>query len=80
MSTKDDPGEFDCLAGLADDEPYFVTVAHDSLAPGVVRRWAKRYLKKHNEADTVTERVLAKHAEALRCAKAMEVWRQAHPA
>ena len=62
-------------ANAEDDEPMFVLLARDPLAPSIVRRWAKRYLKKHIDALTVTERVKAKHAEALECARAMEAWK-----
>lgn len=37
MSTKLDPGQFDCYAKLADDEPYFVLRAKDPHAPVLVR-------------------------------------------
>lgn len=74
MGTKSNPSDFDCYANAEDDEPMFVLLARDKLAPGVVRRWAKRYLKKHTEALTLSPQVLAKHAAAIQCAKAMEAW------
>ncbi len=76
MGTKNNPGDFDCYANAEDDEPMFVLLARDKSAPSIVRRWAKRYLKKHTEAISVTERVMRKHAEALQCAKAMEAWQK----
>ena len=42
MSTKNDPGQFDCYARLADDEPYFVLRAKDPIAPDLVQEWSRR--------------------------------------
>jgi len=42
MSTKERPGQFDCLAKLAPDEPYFVLRAQDSEAADLVEVWAIR--------------------------------------
>lgn len=40
MSTKLDPGNYDCYKKLADDEPYFVLRAKDPHAPALVELWA----------------------------------------
>ena len=39
MGTKNNPGNFDCYAKLADDEPYFVLRAKDPIAPFLVGAW-----------------------------------------
>jgi hypothetical protein len=71
MGTKLEPGAFDCYHEAALDEPMFVLLARDPMAPAIVRRWAA-----HRELDpgTPPEQVL----EALRCADAMEAWYAAH--
>jgi len=69
MSTKDNPGAFDCYAKLAPDEPYFVLRAKDLVAPEVVEDWVKlRTLQPGNIGNP-------KLAEALACARAMRAWR-----
>lgn len=40
MGTKDKPGQFDCLAALGDDEPYFLLRSTDPNAPLLVKLWA----------------------------------------
>jgi hypothetical protein len=42
MSTKENPGRFDCYAKLPDNEPYFVLRAQDSEAADIVELWALR--------------------------------------
>lgn len=90
MATKIEPGEFDCLAALADDEPYFLLRANDELAPDIVRQWAETY-KLQKEIDNarasgrgqgpepLTERQQRKYEEALACADTMEQWKEANP-
>ena len=39
MGTKANPGQFDCYAAAADDEPLFVLRANDPLAPSLLRRF-----------------------------------------
>ena len=69
MSTKRDPGQFDCYAKLGIDEPYFVLRAKDPVAGDVVREWVRRRaLTPGNERNPKLE-------EALTCANTMEAWR-----
>lgn len=82
MATKNEPCEFDCLANLADDEPYFTLRANDELAPEIVRQWAENYkLTKEIENSTgqgpgpLTERQQHKYDDALLCADQMEAWK-----
>jgi hypothetical protein len=84
MGTKAKPGTFDCYANAEDDEPMFVLLARDRVAPLVVRGWAaKREELLHSRRDdhcTVGEVLadLEQIAEARQCADAMEAWREAH--
>jgi hypothetical protein len=41
MGTKNNPGEFDCYRNAEPDEPMFVLLARDALAPFLVSIWAK---------------------------------------
>lgn len=69
MGTKNNPGRYDCYAKADPDEPMFILLARDPLAPEVVRLWATM-----RKMDAKTDRDHAKVAEALRCADAMEEW------
>lgn len=40
MGTKNNPGEFDCYQAAEPDEPYFMLLARDPLAPILVGLWA----------------------------------------
>jgi hypothetical protein len=40
MGTKNDPGEFDCYANAAPDEPMFILLGRDPHAHAAVRLWA----------------------------------------
>ena len=66
MSTKLNPGKFDCYARLKDDEPYFVLRAKDPHAPALVELWAAL-----REAEFGS---LPKFREARICADEMRVW------
>ncbi|MGH9238777.1 MAG: hypothetical protein ACRD3G_12130 [Vicinamibacterales bacterium] len=69
MSTKRDPGQFDCYAKLADDEEYFLVRAKDPDAPAVVREWIRlRRQRPGNELNPKLD-------EAEACARKMEAWR-----
>lgn len=69
MGTKLNPGKFDCYENAAPDEPMFVLLARDPMAPILVRLWAD--LRAHNAGNP------SKVAEARTCATAMEEWRRA---
>lgn len=82
MGTKDKPGEFDCYANAADDQPMFVLLAGDPDAPDRVDEWARNRFRRL-AADTAAGRIgdqgitrgLRKIAEALQCARAMREWK-----
>lgn len=69
MSTKQNPGQFDCYAKLKDDEPYFVLRAKDPCAPALVEEWVTRRSRMHGQENN------PKFPEALACADAMRAWR-----
>ena len=67
MSTKEQPGRFDCWHKLAPDEPYFILRAQDAEAADFVEAWAIRAGSlgcspdKVNEAKDVAERMRRWH-------------------
>ncbi len=70
MGTKQNPGQFDCYANAADDEPMFVLLARDKHAPTLVWLWA--VLRELDGEDP------AKVAEARDCIAAMLTWARDH--
>lgn len=69
MGTKLKPGKFDCYANAEPDEPMFVLLGRDPLAPLLVELWADvraNLVKAEGEAEKV--------AEARSCAKSMRKW------
>lgn len=77
MGTKADEMKSGCFAKAAMDEPLFVLRAQDKLAPGMVRQWAEKLRQHHIKAGTSGKKLaaaIAKHAEALEIADAMDAW------
>ena len=89
MSTKNDPGPFDCYAKLASDEPYFLLRAKDPVAPFLVMAWAslragdlKAAVIAVEEAEVALVRSgrtllppdSPKSLEAVQCARQMAAW------
>lgn len=68
MGTKNNPGTFDCYANAEPDEPMFVLLARDPLAPILVEQWAES----RKETDPL------KAHEAKVCAAAMREWQRAN--
>ena len=66
MGTKNDPGDYDCYANAAPDEPMFVLLGRDGDAPLLVRLWAELRMRAGEDPHKVEE--------ALACADAMEQW------
>jgi hypothetical protein len=69
MGTKLNPGKFDCYENAEPDEPMFVLLARDPLAPILVKLWAD--LREHAAGNP------SKVAEARTCAADMAKWRVA---
>ncbi len=70
MGTKNEPGQFDCYAAAAPDEPMFVMLARDKHAPTLVWLWAT--LRELDGEDA------AKVHEARTCAANMLQWAHDH--
>jgi hypothetical protein len=66
MGTKNNPGPFDCYSAAAPDEPMFVLLGRDPLAPFLVGWWVGLKMSHDPNADE------AKLKEALECAHAMD--------
>ena len=69
MGTKNNPGAFDCYANADPDEPMFVLLGRDKMAPPLVEQWA---LAREESGEDP-----AKVAEARDCAQAMRDWQAA---
>lgn len=69
MGTKKNPGEFDCYRVAEPDEPMFILLGRDPLAPVLVHMWAllRRLFRGRSR----------KVDEALLCARLMRTWRHA---
>lgn len=90
MGTKLNPSSFDCYTNAAPDEPMFVLLARDSLAPFLVSIWAKVRVGDVEAASAVFLKMLkepgfkymqvpedqAKVDEAIACMFAMFEWRK----
>ena len=75
MGTKNNPGEFDCYENAEPDEPMFVLLARDPLAPYLTRQWASmRWMETLRQEDADLERERRKVLEAMNCADVMESW------
>lgn len=75
MGTKTAPGEFDCYARAAPDEPIFVLLGRDPHAAQLVRLWAD--LRAASIEKFQSPRAdLPKCAEAIRCAAHMDGYRR----
>lgn len=66
MGTKNKPGTFDCYNAAEPDEPMFILLGRDPLAPALVEEWA-------NQREQARGRG-AKVEEARACAAAMRAW------
>lgn len=67
MGTKNNPGEYDCYHNAEPDEPMFVLLARDPLAPILVELWAS--LRAHAAGNP------SKVEEARQCAQDMRNWK-----
>jgi hypothetical protein len=66
MGTKNAPGDFDCYANAEPDEPMFILLGRDPMAPYIVELWAQ--YRETNGEDP------AKVQEARNCANQMRAW------
>lgn len=68
MGTKNNPGRYDCYDAAHPDEPMFVLLARDPLAPILVEAWA--------QLRALTKPDREKQIEAFNCANDMRGWLQ----
>lgn len=68
MGTKNKPGNFDCYANALPDEPMFILLGRDGMAPALVEEWANARERAGEDR--------AKVAEARQCAESMRDWLQ----
>lgn len=61
-NTLERPGEFDALPKLRPDEPYFVLLGRDRLAPGLVQQWADSNRHKAMQEFNASEKTTADEA------------------
>lgn len=66
MGTKNNPGKYDCYEKAEPDEPMFVLLGRDPMAPSVVMAWAAAEMDARGDSDKVQE--------AIACATAMDEW------
>lgn len=69
MGTKNSPGQFDCYAKAEPDEPMFILLARDPLAPILVQLWADLRGAASLEDDS------AMIEEAMELSEQMNEWR-----
>lgn len=72
--TRTNPGPVDYHALAEPDEPMFVLLARDPLAPVLVRLWAE--LRAATEIPNRAEMLKRQHA--IECADQMDAWRTKH--
>jgi hypothetical protein len=91
MGTKNIPGTFDCYANAEPDEPMFVLLGRDPLAPFLMSMWSKVRMGDLEAAGAVFTKMASEIApryhiapdvdkanEALDCSFAMFAWRKEH--
>lgn len=71
MGTKNNPGQFDCYENADPDEPMFVLLARDPIAPMLVDAWAAQ---RFGSIDPSDQDQLRKVQEARECAASMREW------
>jgi hypothetical protein len=89
MGTKNNPGYYDCWEKAEPDEPLFVLLARDPLAPFLVSIWSKIRMGDIQAANVVFETMMtrvglnwtaepdaAKATEAIECSLAMFRWQE----
>jgi hypothetical protein len=88
MGTKRDPGKFDCYENALPDEPMFVLLGRDPLAPFLVSIWSAVRMADWEKAQRVFETMIQrvgvcylhdpdveKAIEAMDSSAAMFAWR-----
>jgi hypothetical protein len=80
MGTKQKPSPHDAYEKAEVDEPMFVLLARDPIAPLLVEEWARirrdGLISDAPATKAEQERTREKVAEAYECAEAMRMWRE----
>lgn len=89
MGTKNQPGKFDCYDNALPDEPIFILLARDPLAPFLVSAWSAVRMGDWEKARTVFDAMIERQGapylrepdvdvaiEAMDCSAAMFAWRE----
>lgn len=66
MGTKNNPGKYDCYTKADPQEPMFILLGRDPMAPALIRTWAKMREAAGEDPEKVRE--------ALVCADVMATW------
>ncbi len=75
MGTRRNPGRFDCYLNAKEDEPMFILLARDPIAPLIIELWCfYRSLLVWSKIKPKTD--LEMVAEARMCAEEMTKWRK----
>ena len=74
MGTKNNPGDYDCYAKAAEDEPIFTLRANDEFAPILVRLWVEFHQAKYGHFCNHEDH--QKEMEALDIANEMQAWKR----
>ena len=77
MTTKNNPGKFDCYTLAHPDEPIFTLLGRDKDAAVVVKMWAFLRLQQI-ELGLRPQSDRAQVTEAFMCATEMEIWNKAY--
>jgi hypothetical protein len=94
MGTKNNPGNYDCYAKAAPDEPIFILRGKDPIAPFLVELWVASRTGRWDECVAIIGRAAGdaavggrvsadnydKLGEALTCAESMRKWLSARSA
>ncbi len=74
MGTKRNPGEFDCYANAAPDEPMFILLGRDPIAADLVDRWWALRQERLEAEGRLTAEEVHQISEARSCAAAMRAY------
>jgi hypothetical protein len=75
MGTKSSPAKFDCYENALPDEPMFILLARDPIAPELVDQWATERHDAIERGDRPASD-MAMVTEAYSCARSMYEWRR----
>jgi hypothetical protein len=76
MATKAELLASKMWENTADDEPVFMLVGRDALAPHIIRMWVAMHGLISRFDDVLAQQAERKNVEAFNCADAMAVWQR----